>query len=213
MVNPNRSWLDNEFAFIETMRAQDVGFQPSRLNSRWLETFGLTLMTNPDAKRLVSDFLPRLAKRSVLLLAGFVVMLASGRELENALLGLTKQRGQRFKKLMRARGRTLPERRKDAAEFLRRAERAFDVRRKGLAEYCPQLVIIRGYLRCRCGLEPTARELAALLKAGLAALGRERFIDYDLLRRNIKNFEKRRSAPIDEVCAKVIEDVSQAYLT
>jgi hypothetical protein len=79
-------------------------------------------------------------------------------------------------------------------EMLTRAGRAFDTRRRGLADYCFGVLIIREYLHFRRGLEPTPRELVALLKAGLAAAGRPEHlqaIDYDLLRRNLSNFEKR----------------------
>jgi len=80
-----------------------------------------------------------------------------------------------------------------------------------LAEYCEVAFVLREYLHTRCGLKPTPRELAAVLEAGLVASGKPKFyqkVDYDLLARNLKNFEKRnetRCASIRRTCLDVIE--------
>jgi hypothetical protein len=174
--------------------------------------FFSNLFENFDTKRLLSKILP---KCDNYMLAGFVT-LAVRPEVEIELLRLTKHRGMRFKAWVRSEGRRAvkadDERRAlTGRELLRRADRAFDIRRKSLAEYAAVAYIIREYLQFRSGLKPTARELAALFKAGLAATGRPVFqqVDYDLLRRNLRNFELRRSRvcqPLSgEDAAKIIE--------
>jgi hypothetical protein len=180
------AWMDEELAAIAKLSAKDIGFE---LVSGWYETFSQNLAGNRDAQRLNRDMLPKCQAQ---MLAGFVV-LAVSTSIEDDLVLMKKKGGQRLKARLRGAARKLPGEPR-AKEILDNADRAFDTRREGLAEYCFSTLVVRAYVRAKSGIEPTARELAALLKAGLAASGRAAFqssVDYDLLRRNLKNFEKR----------------------
>jgi len=192
-------WLEAQKAQIAGLR---VGFS---LAPGWYGAFERSLMEDPDAHRLVSQSLPRCKAP---LLAAFVTMLA-GTDVENRLVDLKHKRGEALKRIIRSAALRNPHIRKDAQakEFMARASQAFDTRREGLADYCFACLIIQRYLEFRSGVKPTARELAALLKAGLSAAGRPaRAIDYDLLRRNLRNYEKRHSFRFSgQQCAAVIE--------
>jgi hypothetical protein len=180
------AWLDEELAAIAQLSAKDLGFE---LVPGWDELFSQSLAGNRDAERLKRDMLP---KCNVPRLAGFIVLSVST-NIEDELVSMKEKQGQRLKARLRGAARKLPGESR-AREILDNADHAFDTRREGLAEYCFSTLVVRAYLRAKSGIEPTARELAALLKAGLAASGRATFqssVDYDLLRRNLKNFEKR----------------------
>jgi hypothetical protein len=208
-------WLEAEEARIRELSAKSIGFQVSQLPKDWRVMFFRSLCENADAKRLNLRVLPKCNEE---MLAGFV-LLAVRPEVEVELLRVTKERGTRFKAWVRGEARKAVRCGAGSEskvllgrELLARADRAFDVRRRGLAEYTFAAFVIKEYLHFRSGLKPTARELAALFKAGLAAAGRPAFlqeIHYDLLRRNLKNFEKRRPLLCHlgsgECAAKIIE--------
>jgi len=181
------AWMDEEQAAIGKLSAKDIGFE---LVPGWEELFSQSLAGNRDAERLKRDMLP---KCNVPRLAGFIVLTVST-NIEDELVSMKGKRGQRLKATLRGPARKLSAAEKpDAERILKDAGKAFDTRREGLAEHCFAVLIIRAYLHQKSGIEPNARELAALLKAGLAASGRAPFqtsIDHDLLRRNLKNFEK-----------------------
>jgi hypothetical protein len=194
-------WIEDQDAAIGQLSARAVGF---KLSPNWYDVFLRSLQENPDAGSLLKDFLP---KCPIVPLAVFVTLIASAKT-EETFNQLTRKRGQKLKAILRAGIR----KGHDTQERLSRAERAFDVRRKGLAEYCYGALVLREYLRFRCGVKPGAKHLAVLLKAGLAASGKQRFqqaIDYDLLRRNLRNFEKRFPALCQLAtgprCAQMIE--------
>ena len=170
------------------------------------KAFERSLRKNPAAARLVRDVLPRCP---LSLLAGFVIVVVSA-GVEDKLNDFSRKQGESLKKIIRAAARKDKSVRKRASKIVSSAEHAFDTRRKGLAEYCFGAVILKRYLKFRSGAEPTARELAALLKAGLAASGLPmslQGIDYDLLRRNLKNYEEKNPHPLatGERCANMIE--------
>ncbi len=191
-------WLEQVDASMRELSVK------ANLPSRWDVAFRRHLSENPDAGRLVRDILP---KCNAGLAGGFVMLVVSG--VDCALIPWIREQGQELRKTIRAAARndkivrTSPE----AQEFNRRAGRAFDTRRQGLAEYCFGALILRRYLHFRSGVEPTARELAALLSAGLAAGGRLQAVDHDLLRRNLRNYEKKHPHPLatGERCAQIIE--------
>ena len=201
-------WLGDEQAVIAQLSAKDIGLS---LTSGWYERFERSLHENPDARRLVDDLLPKCNTRS---LAEFTALVAST-GIQDALIGLTRKRGVGLKKIVRPAARKArrdEDVRKSAEGLLARADRAFDTRREGLAEYCFGGLILRRYVQFRSGHAPTARELAALLKSGLAASGRpayQRVIDHDLLRRNLRNYEKKHPLTLatGERCAEIIEAV------
>jgi hypothetical protein len=204
------SWFENERRALGDVHARDIGFDVSQLPADWQGAFRRKLEADPDARRLV-EVLPGC---NVPMLTGFIVLtVASGPQLEGALQQITRRRGRSLIRKLRERGRAAsgPEK-PELSKTLRRAERAFDTRRRGLIEYTYPLLVIRNYLRFRTGYAPTSRELSALLKAGLTAVGRPAFlqvIDYDLLHRNLRNFEKRHpdlsAAATGERCAQLIE--------
>jgi len=170
------------------------------------KAFERSLHKNPVAVRLVREVLPRCPLPR---LAGFVIVVVSA-GVEDKLNAFSRKQVEGLRRIMRAAARKDKSVGKRANEIMSSAEHAFDTRRKGLADYCLGTVILKRYLKFRSGIEPTARELAALLKAGLAASGRPvslQAIDYDLLRRNLRNYEKKNPHPIatGERCAKVIE--------
>jgi hypothetical protein len=180
-------WLDEQHDAIAKLSAKAIGF---KVVPGWYETFSQSLAGNRDAERLNRDILPKCRAQ---LLAGFIVLTVST-NVEDRLVLMKKTRGQQLKSRLRAAARKVPGEPR-AKEVLGNAEHAFDTRREGLAEHCLNTLIVRAYLHSKSGLEPTARELAALLSAGLAASAKAPFhksIDHDLLRRNLKNFEKRR---------------------
>ncbi|SRR6266446_1428197 len=206
-------WLGELDASIRGLSAKDVGL---RLVAGWYEVFKRNLKENPDAKRLLEELLP---KCSAEFLSGFVMLVVAG-GLEGALLQLTSNRGDEFRNIVDPAARKDRNVRESAEvqDLVRRAGRAFDVRRQGLADYCCGALIIRRYLQFRSGVDPTARELAALLKAGLAASGRPHYlqaIDYDLLRRNLRNYEKKH--PMEFAtgarCAQMIEVTATTLTT
>ena|ERR1700733_3008918 len=182
------AWMDEEQAAIAQLSAKDeLGFE---LVPGWEELFSQSLAGNRDAQRLNRDMLP---KCNVPRLAAFIVLTVST-NIEDELVSMKRKQGQRLKARLRGAARKLPGEPR-AKEILDNADHAFDTRREGLAEHCFAVVVIRAYLYRKSGIEPNARELAALLQAGLAASSRAPFqtsIDHDLLRRNLKNFEKRR---------------------
>jgi len=196
------AWLDEQQATIAKLSAKDIGFQ---LAPGWLDAFESSLQQNRDAQRLNRDIL---TKCPVPVLAQFIVLIV-GTNIEDALLQMTEERGRKLKTGVRAAARNLaPGGRQRAKAFLQKAERSFDTRRRGLAEYCFGFSIVRQYLRSKSGLEPTARELSALVTAGLAASGKAPFYratDHDLLRRNLKNYEKRHTPPSGTHCVEIIE--------
>jgi hypothetical protein len=196
------AWLDEQQASIAKLSAKDIGFQ---LVPGWLDTFLSNLQQNRDAQRLNRDIL---TKCPVPLLAQFIVLIV-GTNIEDALIRMTDERGRQLKTGLRAAARNLAPREKQPAKlFLEKAEQSFDTRRRGLAEYCFGFSIVRGYLRSKSGLEPTARELSALVTAGLVASGKAPFyraIDHDLLRRNLKNYERRHTPPSGAHCIEIIE--------
>lgn len=203
-------WLAAEAQSINHLHARDIGFEVSQLPPKWQETFLRTLCADQDARRLVAA----LPKCNVPMFAGFVVMtVATGPHLEDSLLKMTQRRGRGLVGRLRAKGREAGNREKaEIGNSIRRAERAFDTRRRGLIEYVYPLLVVRNYLKFRTGYAPTARELSALLKAAMAAAGRPAFqqvIDYDLLHRNLRNFEMRHpefvAAATGERCAALIE--------
>jgi hypothetical protein len=195
------AWADEELAAIGKLSAKDIGFV---MAPGWHEVFLRSLAENRDAERLNRDVLPKCAMQ---LLAGFTTLTVSTR-MEDELVSMKKKSGQRAKAILRGGGRKLPGEPR-VKEMLDSADQAFDTRREGLAEHCFTVLIIRAYLHKKSGIEPTARELACLLKAGLVASGRvQTSVDYDLLRRNLKNFEKRQarlSKLAKEQCVELIE--------
>jgi hypothetical protein len=182
------AWLDEQHEAIAKLSAKDVGFQ---LVPGWYESFSQSLASNRDAERLNRDILPKCRAE---LLAGYIVLMVST-NVDDALIRMTDKRGRQLKTRLLAPARKLASaERADGERILKNANRAFDTRRQGLAEDCLAALTIRAYLHVKSGIEPTARELAALLEAGLAASNKAAFkepIDHDLLRRNLKNFEKR----------------------
>jgi hypothetical protein len=192
-TNLLHTWYEEERASIDHF---STNFP---LPEGWLAAFQKSLDENRDAERLRRQFLP---KCNVPALTQFV-MLVLNADLEQALNGITQKRGERLKTKLRSEARGEQRRSSKSGalrgyqELLHRAERAFETSRQGLADYCFGVLVVREYLHFRSGLKPTPRELVALLKAGLAASGsRWRLYpgqteDYDLLRRNLKNFEKR----------------------
>ncbi len=184
------AWMDEELAAIGKLSAKDIGFE---MAPGWYQVFMRSLADNRDAERLNRDVLPKCAMP---LLAGFTLLTVST-NVEDELVSMKKKQGRRLKSRLRGPARKLAATEKpDAERILKNADKAFDTRREGLADHCFAVLIIRAYLQAKSGIEPTARELACLLKAGLAASGRAAFQtavdDYDLLRRNLKNFEKRQ---------------------
>jgi hypothetical protein len=170
----------------------------------WYGAFQRHLQENPDARRLVHAVLPKCRARH---LAEFVMLVVSG--IERALIPLTREWGRGLRKIVDSAARKDRSIRNsiEAQKLVRAAGIAFDTRRESLAEYCYGALILRRYLHFRSGVEPTARELAALLSAGLAAGGRLQPVDHDLLRRNLKNYETKHPHPLatGERCAQIIE--------
>jgi len=202
-------WLETLDTSVAAISAREVGFRPA---PGCYERFERSLHENPDAARLVNNVLP---KCDLPRLAGFVALVANS-GVEDRLIELTDKRGEGLKKIARSAARKNKKVQRSARNLVTRADRAFDTRRQGLVSYCFPILILRRYLSFRSGIEPTARELAALLKAGLAASGRpahQQSIDYDLLRRNLKNYEKKHPHVLatGERCAQIIE-VSQPTL-
>ncbi len=196
------AWLDEQQAAIAQLSAKDIGFQ---MAPGWYEAFLRNLEENRDAGRLNRDIL---SKCRIPLLAGFIVLIVST-SVEDALIQTTKRRGRELKTGLRAAARNLAPAAKPAVRrILKRADRAFDARRKGLAEYCQGTLVVRQYLHAKSGLAPTARELAALLKAGLAASGRALFhgtIDHDRLRRNLQYYERKHAPLSGDRSIEIIE--------
>jgi hypothetical protein len=198
-------WLEELDASVGQLSAKNSGL---KLPPRWHIRYERSLRENRDASRLVRDVLPKCAAAR---LARFV-MLTVGTTVERDLVELKRRRGEQLKKIIASaakKDRSI-QKSQEAQEFNRKAGRAFDTRREGLAEYCFPTLIMRRYLQFRSGVLPTARELATLLNAGLAALGRPvhlRGVDYDLLRRNLKNYEKKHPHEFatGERCAQIIE--------
>jgi len=191
-------WLEEQQATIKSLSA---GFTPG---PGVCADFDQSLRQNPDAARLVQDVIP---KCSAARLAGFVTLIV-GSTVEQRLVELKSSRGKSLRKMIYPVARKIRSPR--AQEFVEQAGKAFDVRREGLADHCFGLLLVRRYLKFRTGIEPTARELAALLKAGLAASGRPaalQNVDHDLLRRNLKNYEAKHAHPLatGERCAQIIE--------
>ncbi len=204
------SWLAEQNTRINQLSASSLGFSASKLRSDWLAAFLQSLLDNRDAARLVRELLPRCR---VLALAVFVILGVST-QLETRLLADVNERGEKLKSRLRRSARKARKSGQGVSthhQILLNADRAFDTRRQGLAEYCEVAFVLREYLHARCGLKPTPRELAAVLEAGLVASGNPKFyqkVDYDLLARNLKNFEKRseiRCASIRKTCLDVIE--------
>jgi hypothetical protein len=193
-------WLEELDASVRQLSAKDVGL---KVVPRWHIRFERSLRENPNAERLVRDVLP---KCEAARLARFVTLIV-GTTVEDALIRLTRKRSEGLKKIIRSAARKDRSVRTRAKEIVSKADRAFDTRREGLTEYCFPTLIMRRYLQFRSGVEPTARELAALLKAGLAVSGRLQAIDHDLLRRNLKNYEKKHPHELatGERCAQIIE--------
>jgi hypothetical protein len=189
-------WLDGLDASVQDLSV-GAKFPPA-----WFEIFQRHLQENSDAHRLIHVMLP---KCRVQLLAGFVMLVVSG--VDRELIPLSRERRQGFQKIMRAAARKDKSVGERANELVSKAESAFDTRREGLAEYCGGTLILRRYLHYKSGVKPTARELAALLSAGLAASGRLQPVDYDLLRKNLKNYETKH--PLEfatgEYCSRIIE--------
>ena len=202
------SWLEAQEASIRSLKAGIL------VDAGSYKAFERSLKNNPDAARLVKEVLPRCP---IPKLASFIlVIVESG--VENRLIELTRKRGEELKGVFRRAARKDKSVREDAQRLLARAEQAFDTRRRGLADYCSGAVILKRYLGFRAGKEPSARELAALLKAGLAASGRPvhlQTVDYDLLRRNLRNYEKRNPHPLatGERCAQIVELTSPTSAT
>jgi hypothetical protein len=198
-------WLRGLEDTVSRLSAKGSGFNLPR---NWHIRYERSLRQNPDASRLIRDVLPKCAAAR---LARFVT-LSVGSTLERDLVELKRQCGIQLKKIVALAARKDRSIRESssAQEFNRRAGLAFDTRREGLAEYCFTALIMRRYLQFRSGTRPSARELAALLKAGLAASGRPihlQSVDYDLLRRNLKNYEKKNPHELatGEHCAQIIE--------
>lgn len=201
-------WVDEQRAAIAKLSAKDLGFE---LVPGWFELFSQSLAGNRDAARLNRDVLP---KCDVPRLASFIVLSVST-NVDDTLIEMMGKAGRELKSGLRAAARKLvPAERADGERILKNA--AFDTRRQGLAEYCFGALIMRAYLHRKSGIEPSARELAALLKAGLAASNRVAFqgtIDHDLLHRNLKNFERRRpqlSELVKQRSAEIVEGTNPA---
>lgn len=126
-------WLEEQQATISQLSAKDIGL---KLSSDWYKIFQRDLAENPDAEIIIRDFLPKCPNVP---LAAFIAFIA-GTRCEETFNQLTRKRGQKFKATLRA-GRRKGH---DAQERLLRAERAFDVRRKGLAEYCFGVLVPSG---------------------------------------------------------------------
>jgi hypothetical protein len=204
-------WLAEQNACIDQLSAASLGFSASRLRPDWLAVFLQSLLDNRDATRLLQKFLP---KCQVPALAVFVVLGVST-QLERRVIDDAGERGDKLKSRLRTSARK--ERRSGQDNLLTHykllvnAGRAFDTRRQGLAEHCEVALVLREYLCARCALKPTPRELAAVLEAGLVACGMPKFyqrVDYDLLARNLRNFEKRKevhAALVRRMCIDIIE--------
>jgi len=180
-------WIEAQEASIGKLSSEIRLAQPG-----WYRAFTRSLEENPDAERLRTEILPRCQGER---LAMFVVQAVAGR-LDERLLELTRKRGEDLRKTVYPAARK--ERSAEARTFVERAGKAFDVRRQGLAEYSFSALIIERYLTFRSGTKPTARELALLFKAGLAVAGRPahlQTVDYDRLRRNLKNYEANHPHP------------------
>jgi hypothetical protein len=191
------SWLAEQNAAIGQLSASSLGFSASKLRPDWLAAFRQSLLDNGDATRLVRELLPKCRFPA---LAVFVVLGVST-PIEARLNADIDERGDKLKSRLRVsarkRKRSGQENLADHYKLLVNAGHAFDTRRRGLAEYCEVALVIREYLYARSGLRPTPRELAAVLEAGLVASGKPKFwqkLDYDLLGRNLKNFEKKHEA-------------------
>ena len=203
------AWVDAQEAAIAKLSAKDLGFELVR---GWFELFSQSLAGNRDAERLNRDVLP---KCNVPRLARFIV-LAVSTNVDDALIGITAKRGREFKAVRAAARKLGPAERADGERIVKNAGEAFDTRRQGSAEYCFGALVMRAYLCRKSGIEPSARELAALLKAGLAASNRAAFqgtIDHDLLHRNLKNFEARHpqlSELVKQQSVAIIEGTNPA---
>jgi len=189
-----RSWLAEQSATVDQLSAASLGFSASKLRPDWLAAFREALFDNRNAARLVREGLPKCQVRA---LAGFVV-LAVSTQLERRLIGDSKRRGDKLKSMIRTSARNEKTSGRDVSSherILANTDKAFDTRRKGLADYCEVAFVVREYFRQRCGLTATPRELAAVLEAGLVASGKPKFyqkVDHDLLARNLRNFEARK---------------------
>src|SRR5262249_53763870 len=134
----------------------------------------------------------------------------AGSTIEDELVEMKRKRAKKLKASARPAARKVSkdgDGRKRAEDFLRSGDREFDAGRVGLAPRTFGMLIGRRYIEFRTGAKPTARELAALLRAGLVASGRPQEIDHDLLRRNLQNYERRHPHPLasGERCAQIIE--------
>ncbi len=193
-------WLDASQAAI---RASVAGITPEDAD---VARFEHSLKENEDAERLLRDVLPKCDREA---LAVFTMVVVD-QHTESRLQQMTRRRGAAFAAAIRGGARGNPDVQTDATELLAKADRAFNTKRRGLADYCFGALIIRRYFAYRSGIEVTARELAAILRAALAASGRPPFqqiIDYDLLRRNLKAFEAKHpyASATPEVCGSIIE--------
>lgn len=191
------SWLAEQNTAVAQLSASGLGFSASKLRPDWFASFLQSLLENGDATRLVRELLP---KCRIPALAVFVVLGVST-PIESRLNADVDERGEKLKSRLRVsarkRKRSGQGNLADYYKLLVNAGQAFDTRRKGLAEYCEVALVIREYLLARSGLKPTARELAAVLEAGLTSSGKPKFwqkLDYDLLGRNLRNFAKRHEA-------------------
>jgi hypothetical protein len=208
------TWLAEQNARINELSAGSLGFSASKLRPDWFAAFLQSLLDNDDAVRLVRELLP---KCRVPALAVFVVLGVST-PIEARLNADVDERGEKLKsRLRRSARKERKSGQKDLATYYKllvNAGRAFDTRRRGLAEYSEIALVLREYLHARSGLKPTSRELAAVLEAGLVASGRPKFyqkVDYDLLARNVRNFERRHEAHcafVTKACLDLIEGTS-----
>jgi hypothetical protein len=88
-------------------------------------------------------------------------------------------------------------------EILRNAseKKIYNTKRFGVSINSYEIFIMREYMRARSGLVPKPVELAAILEAAelAAAPGRRVYFDPDVIRRNVRTFEKRNT----DLCRQV----------
>jgi hypothetical protein len=179
----------------------------SRLPANWLEVFQKNLSKNPEARRLRTKILPLC---DVPKLARFTIFYV--RDASDPLCRGRKKRRSAFVKALNKRARVLerelsravvidPAQHREGElerikQQLANCAEAFNTKAMGVAADTSTLFVLNKYIETRSGLASRPQDLAALVKAGSAVLGRplerQLVVDGDLLIRNLRNFERRR---------------------
>jgi hypothetical protein len=198
----------------------------SRLPANWLELFQKSLSQDTDAHRLQTKILPfcnlpKLAKFTILYAQGASDGVCRLRKKRQSVF--VKERNKRARVIERELSRAViidPARHREReleriTSELANCPEMFNTKAMGVAGDNSMLFVLHKYIETRSGIALRPKDLAALVKAARAALGRPKIhqlVDGDLLIRNLRNFEARRQKfclnATSSTCVNLVESGS-----